>query len=218
MLTPALSSKTISPTSASPVPPGIGDSAMATRTKEKATRASRNVSPSTLNTTEEVHIHVKPAAKVLAEAVKMRAHRVRNNLTKSSRISIEKASGCVRSTAPRTFGKRAGTFRNRYERTEPVKRPTAENIVEDRRASHQNTIDTAIRGMPTATANVCSRAAVPPSTDPINNRLGRPHVVKDGTTAVAIIEDAIVRWAIFHVVNIGMRIPVPTAPPPRTIP
>ena len=83
-----------------------------------------------------------------------------------------------------------------------MKRPTAENIVEDRRASHQNTVDTTMRGMPTATANVCSRAAVPPSTGPINNRLGRPHVVKEGTTAVAMIEDAIARWAIPHVVNI----------------
>jgi hypothetical protein len=48
--------------------------------------------------------------------------------------------------------------------------------------------------------------------------LGRPHVVNEGTTAVAIIEEAIVRCAIFHVVYIWIRIPVPTAPPPRTIP
>jgi len=48
-------------------------------------------------------------------------------------------------------------------------------------------------GTPTATANVCSDVAVPLSTGPINNRLGRPHVVNEGTTAVAMIEDAIVR-------------------------
>jgi hypothetical protein len=63
-------------------------------------------------------------------------------------------------------------------------------------------IDTTMRGMPTATANVCSVDAVPRRTGPINNRLGRPHVVKEGTTAVAMIEEAIVRCAIFHVVYI----------------
>jgi hypothetical protein len=74
-----------------------------------------------------------------------------------------------------------------------VKRPTAENIVEDLKASHQKIIDTTISGMPTATAKVCSDVAVPRSTGAISNALGRPHVVNEGTTAVAIIEDAIVR-------------------------
>ena len=48
-------------------------------------------------------MHVKPAAKVLTEAVKISAHLFRNNRTKSSRISIEKASGCVRSSVVDAF-------------------------------------------------------------------------------------------------------------------
>jgi hypothetical protein len=139
----------------------MGDNAMTTRTSEKAIRASRKVSPSTLNTTDEVHIQVKPAAKVLIEAVKISAHLFRNNRTKSSRISIEKANGCVRSTTARALENRRGILRSKYERTEPVKRPTVENSVEDLKASHQNMIDTMMSGTPTATANVCSVVAVP---------------------------------------------------------
>ena len=68
-----------------------------------------------------------------------------------------------------------------------------ENSVEDLKAHHQNTNDTPTSGTPTAKANVCSGDAVPRSTGPINNKIGRPHVVNEGTTAVAIIEDAMVR-------------------------
>jgi hypothetical protein len=171
----------------------MGDNAMTTRTSEKAIRASRKVSPSTLNTTDAVHIQVKPAAKVLTDAVKIIAHLFRNNRTKSSRISIEKANGCVRSTTDRALENRSGILRNKYERNEPVKRPTAEKSVDDLKASHQNMNDTTMSGTPTTTANVCSDVAVPRSTGAISKTLGRPHVVNEGTTAVAMTEDAIVR-------------------------
>ena len=105
---------------------------------------------------------------------------------------MEKVNGCVRSTAARTLENLSGILRSKYKRIELVKRPTVENSVEDLKASHQNTNDTTMSGMPTATASVCSDDAVPRSAGPINNKLGRPHVVKDGTTAVAMIEDAIV--------------------------
>lgn len=144
---------------------------MTTLTSEKATRASRKVSPCTLNTTDAVHRQRKPAANVLTDAVNIIAHRVRNNRTRSSLISTEKANGCVRSTTDRAVGKRSGILRNRKERKEPVKRPTAENIVDDLKASHQKIIDTTISGMPTTTAKVCSDVAVPRSTGAISNEL-----------------------------------------------
>ena len=106
---------------------------------------------------------------------------------------MEKASGCVRSTTARAVENRSGILRNKYERNEPVKRPTVEKSVDDLKASHQNTNDAMMSGTPTATANVCTDVAVPRSTGTISKTLGRPHVVNEGTTAVAMIEDAIVR-------------------------
>jgi hypothetical protein len=74
-----------------------------------------------------------------------------------------------------------------------VSRPTHENTVDDLRANTQNKNEIVTMGIPTRTTSVSSNAAVPRMTGKTDNTIGSPHVVNEGTTAVAMIEDAMVR-------------------------
>jgi hypothetical protein len=70
--------------------------------------------------------------------------------------------------------------------------PTDENTVEDLSANHQNTKEIRMMGTPNTTASVSSIAAVPPITGTMSNRQGSPQVVNEGTTAVTMIDEAMV--------------------------
>jgi hypothetical protein len=59
---------------------------------------------------------------------------------------------------------------------------------------------------------------LPETNGHIRTNIGKPHVVNEGTTAVATIDVAIVLLVSPHFVNMWMRIAVPTAPPPSAIP
>ena len=139
VLTPALSSNAINPSSARPVPPGIGDRAITTRTSENATSASQTVRPCTSKTTAEVHKQIKPAAKVPTEAAKITAHLFRNNSRSPTRISAENASGCVRSTTARVRINRCEILRSKNALSQAENLPTSKKSFADRNAIHQKT-------------------------------------------------------------------------------
>ena len=64
------------------------------------------------------------------------------------------------------------------------------------------TSENKIIGTPTSTAKACGEVAVPLMTGIVRSTTGKPHVEKEGTTAVAIMDDAIEMCAIPHRVNI----------------
>ena len=192
MLTPACSSNAIRPNSASPAPPGIGESAMTTRTSENATSASENVSPDTSKTTDAVHMQQNPAAKVPKDATKITPHRRRNSSVSPVRISSKNSTGCARSMIARVLTKRGETLRVSRSRAHEANLPSSANRNGDRSAAHQKTPEKTMINTPAITANTSVDVAVPTKTGTARTATGKPHVEKDGTTAVATIDVAMV--------------------------
>ena len=119
-----------------------------------------------------------------------------------TRISAENASGCVRSTIARVRINRSEILRSRNVLNHAENLPTSKKSFADRNAIHQKTSENAIIGTPTSTAKACGDVAVPLMTGMARSTTGRPQVEKDGTTAVAMMDDAIEICAIPHRVNI----------------
>ena len=165
---------------------------MTTRTNENATSASENVSPETSNTTDAVHMQQNPAAKVPRDAKKITPHRRRSSSVSPVRISSKNSTGCDRSMIARVLAKRGETLRVITSRAHEANLPNSANRNGDRNAAHQKAPEKTMINIPATTAKISVDVAVPTTTGTARTATGRPHVEKDGTTAVATIDVAMV--------------------------